>query len=150
MRVLREYQPEDLDALFALDEACFAPAFRFSRSAMRRFAEARRARTVICEDDGAIVGFCIVHVERSGAALTGYVVTLDVAETYRKQGLAREMMLDREAAARAEGCESMLLHVSVDNAGAIRFYEALGWTRRHTVEAFYGAGLDAFVYGKRL
>ena len=136
--------------MFALDEACFAPAFRFSRSAMRRFAETRRARTVVWEEAGVLAGFCIVHVERSGSARTGYVVTLDVAKSHRRRGLARQMMLASEAAARADGCEWMLLHVSVDNAAAIRFYEGMGWTRRHTVEAFYGPGLDALVYGKPL
>jgi hypothetical protein len=36
----REYVAEDLEAIFRLDEACFAEAFRYSRAVMRRFAAA--------------------------------------------------------------------------------------------------------------
>ena len=40
---LREYRAEDLDAMWALDMACFDPIFRFSKRAMRLFAEAAGA-----------------------------------------------------------------------------------------------------------
>ena len=147
---LRGYAPGDLDAMFALDEICFAPEFRFSRSSMRRFAEARRARVLIADDGGVIAGFCILHVEKTARGRAGYVVTLDVAPGYRRLGLARRLVGEGEAELRAEGCEAMLLHVHSGNAGAIRFYEAMGYERGHTVEAFYGEGLDAVVYRKRL
>jgi ribosomal-protein-alanine N-acetyltransferase len=45
----------------------------------------------------------------------------------------------------------MQLHVFTGNAGAIRFYERLGYERIRTQKDFYGEpGLDAFVYGKEL
>ena len=71
--ILRGYEAGDVEAMYALDVRCFAPEFKFSRSAMKRFAEAKKARVVVAEDNGAVVGFCIVHVERDGLA---YVVTL--------------------------------------------------------------------------
>ena len=63
--LLRDYRPDDLEAIFRLDEACFAEEFRFDRESMREFAEARDAITVVAERVcGEIVGFVIVHVER--------------------------------------------------------------------------------------
>jgi ribosomal protein S18 acetylase RimI-like enzyme len=44
----------------------------------------------------------------------------------------------------------MLLHVYAENAAAISFYERLGFATLHTVEAFYGDGLDALAMHKAL
>ena len=49
---LREYSGRDLGIIFALDEVCFEPPFRFSARAMRQFAEARNALTVVAENEG--------------------------------------------------------------------------------------------------
>ncbi len=143
---LREYRPGDVEAMYALDVVCFDPVFQFSRRAMRYFAEARRAVTVLAEADGALVGFCIAEVDEQ----TGYVVTLDVAQAWRRRGLARQLMAEVEAKARAAGAEAMVLHVFNGNAGAMQFYESIGYDRVGRAEAFYGRGLDALVYRKRL
>src|ERR1700754_5167433 len=91
---LREYNNSDLQAIFALDVECFEPPFRFSERAMRQFAEARNAITLVAEDEAAneIAGFCIAHVERARKGLVAYIVTLDVALEYRRRGLARQMI----------------------------------------------------------
>jgi len=148
---LREYTKRDLEAIFALDEVCFEPPFRFSARAMKQFAEARNALTVIAENEtGEIAGFCIGHVERAGKGLRAYVVTLDVAPDYRRRGLARQMLRRIEQQTIASGCNSIELHVSVDNEGAIAFYEREGYVRSHIVKSFYGLGRHAYVYQKAL
>lgn len=148
----REYSDGDLRTIFALDVVCFEPPFRFSAGAMRRFAEARNALTVVAETEspGEIAGFCIAHVERDRRGVVAYVVTLDVAPEHRRQGLAREMMGRIEEQAREADCDEMALHVSVDNDGAISFYESEGYERSHMVKSFYGLGRNAFVYRKAL
>jgi ribosomal-protein-alanine N-acetyltransferase len=147
---LREYSGSDLGTIFALDEVCFEPPFRFSARVMQQFAEARNALTVVGENEatGEIAGFCIAHVERAGKGLRAYVVTLDVAPQYRRHGLARQMMQHMEQQAAEAGCASVELHVSVENAGAIAFYDAEGYERSHIVKSFYGLGRHAYVYRK--
>lgn len=149
---LREYSAGDLRAIFVLDEVCFAPPFRFSERAMKQFAEARNALTVIAENesDGEIAGFCIAHVERARKGLVAYVVTLDVAPEHRRHGLARTMMQRIEQQALDAGCDGVELHVSVENDGAISFYEREGYERSHVVRSFYGLGRHAYVYRKPL
>ena len=148
---LREYSERDLEAIFALDVVCFEPPFRFSVRAMKQFAEARNALTVVAEtDSGEIAGFCIAHVERARKGLTAYVVTLDVAPQYRRHGLARQMMERIEHQAAEAECDEVALHVSVDNDGAIAFYEREGYERSHMVKSFYGLGRHAYVYRKSL
>jgi len=56
-------RPEDWRAMHALDELCFAAPFRFTRRAMRRFAETPGAITLLAESSGQLVGFAIAHLE---------------------------------------------------------------------------------------
>ena len=154
---LRAYQANDLDALQALDAVCFSTAFRFSRAAMRRFAEARNAIVRVAyeplqEDSvSSLAGFCIVHIEVApGKQKVGYVVTLDVHPRRRGEGLGKRLMGSLEGLAWERGAVAMLLHVSVANAPAIRLYERLGYVRFGVKEQFYAEGGDAFLYRKPL
>jgi ribosomal-protein-alanine N-acetyltransferase len=143
---LRGYEPRDLNAMFRLDAACFEEPFRFTPSAMQRFAESHKARTVIAESDGELAGFGILHVENR----VGYVVTLDVAEDFRRQGLALRLMRAMEQDSLDAGCAVVGLHVFVGNERAIRFYERAGYERAGDVPGFYGEGLNAWTYRKKL
>jgi ribosomal-protein-alanine N-acetyltransferase len=149
---LRPYRADDLEAMFRLDEACFAKEFRFDRESMRSFAEAQNAVTIVAEGvEGEVVGFVIAHTELRAETMQGYVVTLDVAERYRRKGLAKRLMQEAEIRVAAEGAEWMDLHVFTGNERAIRFYERLGYVRIGLSRRFYGkAGLDASRYRKRL
>ena len=147
---LRPYRANDLDAMHALDVVCFDKAFRFSRSAMRRFAEAKTARVVIAEDDHALVGFVILDIEDTEDARLGYIVTLDVSPTHRRMGLAGELMQQAEREASREGCAAIVLHVFTGNAPAIDFYVGRGFVRSHREEDFYGRGIDAWAFHRPL
>jgi ribosomal-protein-alanine N-acetyltransferase len=149
--VLREYLERDLDTIVRLDEGCFAEEFRFDRSSMKAYAEARNAISLVAEKEGEIVGFAIAHVDRVAAVWRGYVVTLDVAAEYRRRGLAGQMMQAVEMLAEAAGAQRIELHVFTENDAAIRFYERIGYERVARLRRFYGAdGLDAFEYRKEL
>jgi len=144
--VLRSYCEGDLDAMFRLDEACFEEPFRFTQAAMRRFAESHKAKVVIAESNGSLVGFAILHIE----GRVGYVVTLDVVKQLRGRGLALRLMQAMEQHAVEAGCAVVGLHVFVANDDAIRFYERAGYSRAGDVPGFYGEGLDAWAYRKKL
>ena len=151
MVVLRDYRASDLDAMFRLDETCFAEEFRFDWRSMRDFAEEPDAVVRVAEREGGIAGFVIAHMERMALQLCAYVVTLDIAPEYRRQGLARSLMNEMESHVAAAGARWIHLHVFTGNEGAIRFYEQIGYERTGVRRGFYGrSGLDAFVYGKKL
>lgn len=143
---LREYRPGDWEAMYALDVRCFETPFRFSRKAMRSFAEDPRAVTLLAYSADQLVGFCVVQIEEHLA----YVVTLDVAQTWRRRGLARRLMAEVEARIHTLEATELALHVYTGNMGAIHFYESIGFNRVGTAEAFYGRELDALIYAKGL
>ena len=145
--VIRDYQSADLEAIFRLDQICFAAEFRFDRESMQRFAETGQAVALVAETGvGELAGFVIVHVERASAARVGYVVTLDVAPELRRMGLAGALMDEASRRVVAAGGCRMELHVFVGNAEAIRFYESRGYVRVGVQRGFYGGQLDALVY----
>lgn len=146
----RNYRSDDLNALVALDASCFDVPFRFSREAMRRFAEADSAWVILAEVGQELAGFCIIHREQSVGPPIGYVVTIDVAERWRSHGIGERMLSDGEAWARSSRCVGMMLHVFVRNERAVRFYERLQYRRVGLQKGFYGAGLDAAMYWKDL
>lgn len=147
---LRGYQADDLDAMHALDVVCFERPFRFTRGAMRRFAEAKKARVVVAEEGDALVGFVILHVEVGDEGRTGYIITLDVEPGQRRRGIAGLLMREAERQARMDACTALVLHVFAGNDAAIRFYERAEFSCSHRAEDFYGPGLDAWVYHKLL
>lgn len=147
---LRGYRPDDLDRLYELDVLCFEAPFRFSRVAMRRFAQASKARVAVAELAGEIAGFCILHLEPGPSGLAGYVVTLDVDPARRREGIAQALMAEVERLAVVEGCDTVLLHVFSGNTAAIAFYAAIGFRQIGWALNFYGRGRDAAVWSKSL
>ena len=152
---LRGYRTEDVAFMHALDVACFAEDFRFDVTVMRQYAEAERALVLIAESFEAesaapkMAGFCIVHLQHGRWGWSGYVVTLDVAPAERRAGVAGRLMdaVERQAAATVRFLE---LHVHTANVGAIRFYESRGYLRIGLIQGFYGPGLDALLYRRKL
>lgn len=148
--IFRGYETRDLEAIVALDAACFAQPFRFSKAAMRQFVEAKNGWTLIAETPDGIAGFCIVHLEEVQGARVGYLVTIDVNERFRREGLGRKLMARGEQWIRESGGEAMYLHVYVKNEVAVRFYERGGYRAAGEQRGFYGPGLDAALYWMRL
>ena len=149
---LHDYRLSYLDAMYALDQQCFSAEFRFDRMSMQLFAETPEAIVrVAVMKNGDVVGFVIVHREAIATEHRAYIVTLDVAEQYRRRGLAQRLLRDAEERAVIGGVRWIALHVFTGNESAIRFYERSGYERAEVRRRFYGkAGLDAFVYRKDL
>ncbi len=148
---LRGYREGDLKALFELDQICFGVEFRFSLRSMRQFMARPGAIVVVAESEREIVGFVIVHLEGSAEERWGYVVTLDVAKEWRRQGLAGQLMQEAARQAGVAGAVGMGLHVWTANEAAVQFYERSGYERGETVYGFYGEqGMDAWVFRKLL
>ena len=76
---------------------------------MRRFAEAENAWVVVAEAEGALAGFCIVHMEQAESLDVGYVVTIDVAAGFRRRGLGEQMLLQARRGCGPSGGAGMML-----------------------------------------
>ena len=148
--VYRLYKPQDFDPLYAVEEACFEPPFRFSRSAMRQLVDSEHAATWIAEEDNHVEGFAIVEWAQEAGLTVAYIPTIEVAPEKRRSGAGGELLRLLERSATGAGAQLIWLHVAEDNAAAIRLYEAHGYRPQGSEADFYARGRTALVYAKQL
>ncbi|MGH9562459.1 MAG: GNAT family N-acetyltransferase, partial [Terracidiphilus sp.] len=110
----RLYQPSDFAALYAVEELCFEPPFRFSRSLMRQLIESSNSATWIAEEDAQLVGFSIVEWTAQQNETSAYLQTIEVHPTARARGIGAELLGRVEGSARTAGAEIIRLHVDVE------------------------------------
>lgn len=146
----RLYRPDDFPALYAIEEICFQPPFRFSRSTMRSLVSAASSVTWVAEEHEQMAGFAIVYWTRDPDETMAYIQTIEVSPTQRNRGIARELLRRLESSASAAGACAIWLHVAEANAPAIRLYESHGYVRQGREENFYAANIHALIYLKGL
>ena len=132
----------DLDLASARHHASIDPeSYQVpERDAVAAFLERRLGdparEMLVAEVDGDVVG--AVDITLVGPHDPGSIVRpiptadlgISVAEGWRDRGIGHTLMAAAEANARARGAERMILDMSSANAGALRFYRALGY-REH-------------------
>jgi [ribosomal protein S18]-alanine N-acetyltransferase len=146
----RLYQPGDFPPLYAVEELCFAPPFRFSRSTMRQLIESPDSATWIAEEEAEPIGFSIVDWPAERSELTAYIQTIEVHPAFRGRGIGAELLVRAEESARMAEGHIITLHVDVENAAAIHLYESRGYARQGREEHYYARHRAAFVYAKPL
>jgi [ribosomal protein S18]-alanine N-acetyltransferase len=148
--IYRPYTPEDFAPLYAIEERCFQPPFRFSRRYMRQLVDRANAATWIAEQDGCVVGFAIVEVTRRTSGITAYIQTIEVLPEQRGDGIGNQLLGCIEASARTHEATAIWLHVDAENVGAIRLYEANGYLFLNREEDYYAQSRAALIYSKPL
>jgi len=81
---------------------------------------------------------------------TAYLWTIEVLPVFRRMGAARALLQRVEESARQAECSAIELHVAAQNPDAMSLYEGFGFERCGIDREFYGRGMDAFRYRKRL
>ena len=146
----RLYKPEDFAPLYSIEEVCFQPPHRFSRSYIRQLIEQPDAATWIAEQEQSIGGFGIVEWSREIDEIVAYIQTLEVLPEGRGQGVGGELLRCMEDSASKAGASTIWLHVDAENAAAIRLYERCGFKISGREEDYYGRGTLGLVYLKAL
>jgi len=146
----RLYTPADFPALYAIEEICFQPPFRFPRRYMRHLADSLNTITWIAEDDGQIAGFAIADCGRENEGVIAYIQTIEVLPEMRSRGIGNQLLRRVEESARDKEGRVIWLHVDSQNAGAIRLYESHGYTCEGRKENYYPHGRAALIYSKPL
>jgi ribosomal-protein-alanine N-acetyltransferase len=147
--VIRDFQPEDFQTLWRVDQECFAPGIAYSKQELKAYIQDRRAVTLVAEDEprkaGAPAGFIVAH---SGP--TGHVVTIDVIAAARRSGVGSLLLRAAEERLRSAGSRVMGLETAVDNVAALSFYKRHGYSVVRTWPRYYSNGVDALVLKKEL
>ncbi|MDQ6892487.1 MAG: GNAT family N-acetyltransferase [Acidobacteriota bacterium] len=142
----RDYRPGDFAELVALDQQCFEPGIAYSPYEMRRFLGLASREAIVVERNGRLAAFCIGYRSPSR---TGRILTIDVNATERRNGIGRALLEEMALRLSKAGATETVLEVDVTNAGAIAFYERLGFRSTTRIPDYYGADRDAFEMVRR-
>ena len=109
---MRAFAPDDFEAAYRLDQACYPPGIAYSRYALSEFLTLPGARAWVEEENGQLVAFIIArHMGRG----RGYIITLDVRQDQRRHGIGSRLLATAEDWLRAEGVSLVRLETAVDN-----------------------------------
>ena len=147
---MRAAVAQDFPALYALDQACFAPGISWSQAELQYFLRYPGNLAVVAEESGRIAGFAIAGMQRRQGMLVGRLITIDVDSSMRRRGVGNGLMQTLEEQLRARGAGAILLEVAVDNLGAQEFYARHGFVRTGRIPGYYLGRIDALVMEKAL
>src|SRR5579859_688728 len=102
---LRAYDSKDFSALFRIDQACFPAGISYSKATLRYFLSLRSADCIVAMVDAHIAGFVLTEENPPLA----HIITLDVAEKFRRQGIGTAMLLESERNLARRGVRHILL-----------------------------------------
>jgi [ribosomal protein S18]-alanine N-acetyltransferase len=132
----------DLGPLRHVEQACFPKDAwpLLDLMAVLTFPDVIRLKAVA---DGRMVGFIAGDPRRSEGM--AWIATLGVLPEYRRQGIARLLLLECEKRLKSA---RLRLCVRLDNTPAIRLYEQEGYVRVGTWAKYYNDDGDALVMEK--
>ena len=153
---LREYRPQDFEALWRLDQVCFEEGISYNEAELKHYLNLKTAFTLIVEADVShadvpamsICGFIIAHRRRGGF---GHILTIDVDPACRQRGIGTMLLQQAHERLAREGCHTMFLETAVNNVAALAFYKQHGYSVVRTLPRYYHAtGMDAFLLSAKL
>ena len=143
---LRPYVPEDFEALYAIDQACYTRGIAYSRRELRNYLRFPGADCVVAEAGCQPGGFILTARQDRW----GYIVTIDVLKAYRRHGLGTLLLQEAERKLAASGVNEVTLETAINNASAIAFWKKHGYRTRGTIRGYYPGGVDAFSMLKKI
>jgi [ribosomal protein S18]-alanine N-acetyltransferase len=149
---IRPAVSQDLDALAAIDAICFPPGIAYPREEIAFLLLNPTVITLIAESSGAIVGLAALERRRRTrqSARYGELVTIEVLPEFRGESIGGALYRTLETRLRAWGGSSIHLHVSVENADALAFYQRLGFRVIDRSPKYYLRRIDAWQMEKDL
>jgi ribosomal-protein-alanine N-acetyltransferase len=154
--MLRGFRPNDLNRVRDINVECLPENYSkfFYRDLYRRFPET----FIVAEADGQIQGYIMCRIERGLSKFKSlrparlcHVVSIAVREPYRRQGIAKGIMLvAMEKGQETYEASECYLEVRVSNGPALVLYEKLGFTRIKRNYSYYMNGEDAWMMATRI
>lgn len=103
--------------------------------------EQEEAAFFLAYDDENAIGFaqCQLrhdYVEGTDSSPVGYLEGIYVMESYRKQGIARELLSACEHWAKTKGCTEFASDCELDNAQSLQFHLNVGFQEANRIICF--------------
>lgn len=136
---IRPHIPTDFEALYLLDQQCYAPGIAYSRRMLKWYLRLPGADCLVAEGDGALAGFIVTEREDD----LGHIITLDVAEAHRRRGVGTSLLAAAEARMLEAGVRRVSLETASNNLPAVAFWKKHGYRTVAVLKNYYMEKLDA-------
>jgi len=162
--VLRDFRKEKFEALWRIDQQCFAPGISYSRLELATYLQRPGAFALVADSPSGessaskemwkkgqsaatIVGFIVAELGSRGV---GHIITIDVLPQARGLGAGSLLLRAAEDRLRTASCRAVILETAVDNRSALSFYKQHQYTVIKTLPRYYSNGVDGLVLKKDL
>jgi ribosomal protein S18 acetylase RimI-like enzyme len=143
---LRNFDPDDFDTLYEIDQACYEPEVAYSKRELRSYLRFSGSDCLVAEAEKQIAGFC-VSARRDHL---GYIVTIDVLPQFRRDHVGTKLLNEIERRLASNGVREITLETATDNDSAVAFWSKHGYRNRGIKKDYYPGGRDAFAMSKTL
>ena len=162
---LRDFQSNDLEVLWCIDQECFPPGIAYSKAELRAYIDSAAAFAIVAEissqkfktpppshdpeaaSSSPIAGFIVAEANRKGV---GHIITIDVLAEARRSGIGLALLIAAEERLRRAQCDRVRLEAAIDNAAALSFYKRHGYKVVKTIRGYYSNGGNGHVLAKAL
>jgi ribosomal-protein-alanine N-acetyltransferase len=151
---LREFKPEDLDAVAMINKVClpenYSPSFF-----LEHYYENPKI-FLVAEAGGKVVGYNMCRIEfglsnlKTAFGKKGHVISIAILSDFRRMGIGRALMEAGLKGVKEGGANEIYLEVRVSNNPAIDLYKNLGFTVNKISEGYYRDGENAYIMVKDL
>ncbi len=138
-------KPEDVDALFAIEQACFDLPWERHMIAYDLDNQGPVAYMKATLRD-TIVGYAVLSRDESAS----HLLNIAVMPAYQRRGIAKQLLLALEVLSGEWGYRRMTLEVRASNRIARDFYASIGFVYHARQKDHYVNGEDALILVARL
>ncbi len=130
---IRQSDAKDFPLLFKLDQKCFPPGIAYSKTMLRHFMAQPGAECLVAVEEKEIVAFLLTEENPP----LGHLMTLDVAEAYRRKRIGSLLLHESENNLRFRGVRTMLLETATTNEAGIAFWQRHGYRIEAVLKNYY-------------
>ena len=138
---IRLATPADINALVALEEACFDYS-RIGRRSFQRLVKAPSASIHLLEDHGQLAAYGLMLTRSNSRSWRLYSIA--TSPTVRGKGFGRLLLQALIEYARQHYAQRLTLEVKSTNKSAIALYEQLDFAVIDVLSGYYDDGTDAY------
>lgn len=144
--VVRAAAEADLNGIVALErsivEAAHWPAREYAAMLAPVDGDAVERRLLVAERDGALLGYAVGKLLRTGVGSLGELENIAVVAECRGQGIGRALCCAVLEWCKERGATAVEIEVRAGNQIAIGMYERLGWRKTARRRAYYHDPLE--------
>jgi [ribosomal protein S18]-alanine N-acetyltransferase len=128
---------ELLEKLYEIEKQSFQNE-AFSKRQIGCLLKDFNSITLVARVSDEIVAFAIGRIEHEARKVYGHVFTLETVPSYRRKGIAQELLKALEKMFVERGAVESRLEVREDNLFALSLYQKLGYKQVKRIVGYYG------------